>query len=495
MKTIIYCRKSSEDSKHQVLSIPSQESNLKELAERNNLVIHKTFHESMSAKQPGRPQFEAMIKLIKKNPGSTILVWKLDRLARNPVDDGIIKWLLQQSIIKCIMTPERNYYPEDNALIASVEFGMANQYVRDLSRNVKRGIKTKLENGGFPGQAPFGYINDRLNHTVIPDEKNKHWIPFIFKTYATGKYSIRSLTDLVYKKGLRTPSGKAYTKAHIHKILNNHFYYGTIVYNEQHYDGAHTPLISKKLFFHLQEILKSPNRPRPIKRFYPLRGFLRCAECGCAYTADTKKDYVYYYCTNGKNICSQHQTYLRKEKINRLIAKTLKNIKFDKETIEIASLAYKEKYLNNPVLKDTQKKTLINKLNNVQIKINNLIEIISNDPDMKDAIKPKLNILETEKESIELEIKALNENKQLDPKITFEQTKKAFLRAYNASFDFIKANDEQKHELLNILLSNVELSNQKVQCFQFKQPYQLMAEAPKKLSFEGWLGDVDSNHD
>ena len=96
---ILYCRKSSEDSNRQVASIDSQKTNLAELAKRDNLTVSKTFTESMSAKQPGRPEFEKMIKLIEQHPGSVILVWKLDRLARNPVDEGKIKWLLQKKTI------------------------------------------------------------------------------------------------------------------------------------------------------------------------------------------------------------------------------------------------------------------------------------------------------------------------------------------------------------------------------------------------------------
>ena len=69
MKIIIYCRKSSEASDRQVASIDSQKDNLLELAKRDNLAVGKTFVESMSAKQPGRPEFEKMIKLMQKlNP-------------------------------------------------------------------------------------------------------------------------------------------------------------------------------------------------------------------------------------------------------------------------------------------------------------------------------------------------------------------------------------------------------------------------------------------
>lgn len=117
--------------------------------------------ESKSAKDPGRPIFNQMIERIHKGEASGILCWKLDRLARNPVDGGSISWLLQQNLIKQIRAFDRSYYPTDNVLMTSVEFGMANQFVRDLSQNTARGMKQKAENGWYPVQATLGYLNNR----------------------------------------------------------------------------------------------------------------------------------------------------------------------------------------------------------------------------------------------------------------------------------------------------------------------------------------------
>src|SRR6202042_1214471 len=100
------------DASRQILSIESQKSNMEELAKREKLSVDKIFIESMSAKQPGRPEFQKMTELIEKHPGVILFVWKLDRLARNPVDEGKIKWFLQNKTIAKIITPERIYLPE-----------------------------------------------------------------------------------------------------------------------------------------------------------------------------------------------------------------------------------------------------------------------------------------------------------------------------------------------------------------------------------------------
>ena len=139
MKYVIYARKSSEEKTKQIQSVESQLMEMKRIAERENLQIVRIFREEMSAKKPGRPVFGEMIKFIEDKKADAILCWKLDRLARNPADEGMVKWLLQQGVIKKIKTNDRDYNPDDNVLLSSVEFGMANQYILDLSKNVKRG--------------------------------------------------------------------------------------------------------------------------------------------------------------------------------------------------------------------------------------------------------------------------------------------------------------------------------------------------------------------
>ena len=138
IKYFLYARKSSESEDRQVASIESQLDELKKLTAREGLAITDTLWESKSAKAPGRTVFNQMIERIYKGEAQGILCWKLDRLARNPVDGGNINWMLQQGVIQHIRTYEKSYYPTDNVLMMSVEFGMANQFLRDLSQNTKR---------------------------------------------------------------------------------------------------------------------------------------------------------------------------------------------------------------------------------------------------------------------------------------------------------------------------------------------------------------------
>lgn len=163
IRYFIYARKSSESEDKQVASVPSQIKELVDLAKQKNFDILDILTEEMSAKAPGRPVFNQMMEDIQHGKAQGVICWKLDRLARNPVDGGQIGWLLQQSIIKHIQTYQREYFPTDNVLMMNLEFGMANQFVIDLSVNTKRGMRNKVNEGWYPHKPPLGYVNNKYN--------------------------------------------------------------------------------------------------------------------------------------------------------------------------------------------------------------------------------------------------------------------------------------------------------------------------------------------
>ena len=119
---LIYCRKSEESEDRQIQSIADQIRILTELAESKGLKIEQVFTESRSAKAPGRPIFNELVSLIEdRDDIAGLLCWRLNRLFRNPADEGKIRWLLQSGKIIEILTPHKTYQEVDADFTMAVE--------------------------------------------------------------------------------------------------------------------------------------------------------------------------------------------------------------------------------------------------------------------------------------------------------------------------------------------------------------------------------------
>lgn len=480
MKYIIYARKSTESEDRQALSINSQIEEMRQLAEKENLKVVKIFQESKSAKLPGREIFGEMIEFIKSGKAEAILCWKIDRLSRNPVDEGLIKWMLQNETIKQIKTYDRDYNPEDNVLLASIEFSMANQYIRDLSNNVKRGNRAKLENGGWPGKAPIGYLNNKADRSIYVDKKRAPFIQKIFELYSTGSYSLKEVTDKMYDLGFRSKAGYKIHKSNIHKILTNPFYCGIMMKQGKFYPGRHEAVISKLIFDNAQSVLLGKNHSKKQKLFFPYRGFLRCGTCGCALTASLKKGHQYYYCTNGKQLCEEHKSYLRAEYLEGIVATVFDELKFDEEIIEIAYQASKEKIRTGKNFQENARQNLLKQLDFVRSKQSKLLDSHLSNLITDEVYKSKMAELNNEAIALETQLKKLG-GVSSDPFSTLEQTKKVFLEAARAKKDFLSSNPTEKRKVVENLLWNLTIENRELAQVSYKQPYQVLANSPKNL--------------
>ena len=312
MKYFLYARKSTDTEDKQVLSIEAQLAELRAIAKRDGLDVVEEFVEKRSAKTPGRPVFEEMMRRVEKGEASGIVCWKIDRLSRNPVDSGRISWLLQQGTIAKIITHDRAYLPHDNVLLMSVEFGMANQFIRDLSSNVKRGLRAKVKNGEFPSTAPVGYLNDVRAKTIVIDRKKSKVIRAAFELYAKGNSRLEDVSNFLFDNGVRSFGGLPFHKDRVKFILTNPFYVGLFKYGGEIHEGRHTPIIEKRLFGKVQKVIVDRGHPQKAGvEPKALCGLLYCAECGCMITAEVQKGHTYYRCTKKKGACSQ--PYAREE--------------------------------------------------------------------------------------------------------------------------------------------------------------------------------------
>ncbi len=342
-KIAIYARKSTESEDRQVLSLDSQVTELKSFARTEGFEIVRVLTESQSAKAPGRPIFNRMMADVQKGKYDGILCWKLDRLARNPIDGGSIIWALEERKLEAIHTPQRSFQNTGNDKFwMNLEFGMSKKYVDDLSDNVKRGQKAKLEMGWIPGRPPLGYLNEKESRTIVRDPERFPLIRKMWDMMLTGEYTPNAIVNIATDEwGLRTRKHKRFGGgpvgySEIYRILTNPFYYGIIVRKGEFYKGAHEPMITKSEFDKVQYLLHRGSNKRPKRFSFPYTGMIRCGECGASITAEHRinrygRHYIYYHCTKRKRTVRCSQQYIQEKDLELQMSAFLQSITISKD--------------------------------------------------------------------------------------------------------------------------------------------------------------------
>ena len=316
MRYIAYCRKSTDEKDRQVLSIDGQISELKEFALREKLQIIDFVVESKTAKEPGREKFADVLKRIEKGEADGILSWHPDRLARNSIDGGRVIYLLDIGKLCDLKFPTFWFdnTPQGKFML-NIAFGQSKYYVDNLSENVKRGIREKLRRGIWPKKAPLGYFNDLKFKTIEVDLEKSKIVKKVFEKFSQGNVSYSEIARIMFKGGISRKGGEVLKVDQIKNMLSNQFYIGTFLFSGELHKGSHKTFISKTLFNNVQKQMERLSRPRVKGHNFPFTGFIKCAECGSAITAEThlktykrtnrKVVYNYYRCTKSLGSCGQ----------------------------------------------------------------------------------------------------------------------------------------------------------------------------------------------
>lgn len=476
---VIYCRKSSESEERQVLSIESQIKELDELAKRLNLPIAEVLTESRSAKYPGRPIFNQLMEQVSKREITGIVSWKLDRLARNPIDGAALIWAVDQGNLQEIITPTSNHRNNSSdKFLMQIEFGIAKKYVDDLSDNVRRGIRMKLDKGWLPGLAPLGYLNEPRERTIVPDPDRFGIVRTMWNMLLQGKPPFQIHRMAAESYGLRTPSrrqrgGKPLCLASVYRIFTNPFYYGVIRRNSVDFQGKHEPMITEGEFWKAQEILGQKGLPRPKTYQFPFTGLIRCGECGGAITAESKVNrygshYVYYHCTKKNRTVKCGQRSVRGEELEYQIVRILESIRVPKKILDIALHHIEQEEAEEQQTKFARIESLKSAQGECVRKLGTLNQM-------------RLRELIDDQEYLKEKQKLLNEKIKLDQNLgptsehsnPWERTKEVFAIANQIIERFEKGTPQEKRALLKGIGSNFFLMDKKLSV-QIEKPFVLI---------------------
>ena len=316
----LYARKSTESDEKQALSIDSQINEMKQIADRLHLNIVCVKQESHSAKASGkRPVFAEIIQEITDEKYDGILTWAPDRLSRNAGDLGSLVDLMDQQKLIHIQTYGQTFSNSPNEkFLLMILCSQAKLENDNKSINVKRGMRARCEMGLWPCRPPTGYTKSKLKEqkcVSVIDSDRAPIIKQMFEKVGIDGWSGRKLHQwLMHDIDFRTEFNKHLSLGNLYRILQNHFYYGRFEYPKNSgnwYDGAHNPIIDKRLFDIVQEQINSQTfEPRAMKKEFAFTRIMKCGSCGSGITADEKfknlKDggvnrYVYYRCCRSRD--------------------------------------------------------------------------------------------------------------------------------------------------------------------------------------------------
>jgi site-specific DNA recombinase len=341
-KVIIYARVSSKEQEAEGYSIPAQLKALHEYASKHNYLIVEEFKDIETAKKAGRTQFNKMLVFVKENSAiKHILVEKTDRLLRNLSDYALLDHLIIGSNLTIHLVKENDILSKNSRSGEKLMFGiktlLAKNHIDNLAEEVSKGMTEKAAQGGYPSGAPYGYVNVREHgkSLIRIDPQTAPFVKKMFELYATGSYSLLSLRKKMLADGMVYKNGKNFFTSKVEKILKNEFYTGVFYWKAKRYDNAyHEPIVSRELFQQVQTILRRPYKSKSRKGLFPYSNLFSCGVCGCALTAEVKKEkYIYYHCTGYKGNCKQ--PYLKQEVLEQHFESLLGTIRITDDVQEI----------------------------------------------------------------------------------------------------------------------------------------------------------------
>ena len=419
MKAVIYARYSSDNQREE--SIEGQLRECTAYCVKNDITILRTYIDrALSAKTDNRPDFQRMVKDSAKGLFDVVIVWKLDRFARNRYDSAHYKAQLRKYGVKVLSATENISEGPEGIILESMLEGMAEYYSAELSEKVIRGhtenaLKCKY-NGGTP---TFGYVIDKDMQYQL-DPRTAPVVLEIFTRYDQGA-TMKEIMEEMRQKGVTTVRGKKIDLNFMARLLKNRKYIGEYSYREIVTPGGIPAIVPQDLFDRVQKRLAA-NRKAPARHKaeddYLLTTKLFCGTCGAMMvgesgTSHTGTVHHYYKCVSVKKKRTEcHKKSVRKEWIEDLaVSETMRLVMDDKAIEAIVSM-----------LMDLQDRENVNlplyeqQLQETDTAIQNLLNAIQQGILTK-STKGRLEELEATKEELETKIAC---EKLAKPKVSAE---------------------------------------------------------------------------
>jgi site-specific DNA recombinase len=331
---VAYIRVSTARQGARGVSLQEQRDAIERYALSRGFKITQWFEERETAAKCGRPVFAEMIRVLEKGRSEGVIVHKVDRSVRNLSDWVALGRLADDGLIELHFVSESlDFRSRGGRLAADIQAVIASDYIRNLREEIKKGFYGRVKQGLYPIRAPLGYLDCGAGKPKALDPKKAPIIRELFELYGTGRYSLQTLRDELFRRGLRNLAGGRVSRNGLSTILNNPFYMGVIRLRKsgEVFQGIHEPMISTALFERVQRVLQGKCIPKALGHEFLFSRLFKCRTCGYSLVGEQQKGHVYYRC----HMPTCVRTSVKEEVIEATVLERLTHLEFSEEVPEI----------------------------------------------------------------------------------------------------------------------------------------------------------------
>jgi len=400
-KAVIYARYSSHNQREE--SIEGQIRECKRFAEQNGfVVIGEYIDRALSGKTDNRADFQRMIRDSEKGHFQAVLMYTLDRFARNRYDSATYKAKLKRNGVRVYYA--KQYIPDEpeGIILESVLEGYAEYYSENLSRNIKRGLTENALAGKVNGGTlPLGYkIGPDRRYEIDP--AGAKIVREVFELYAEGM-SMIDIIKYCNEQGYRTTRNKPFNKNSLRVVLENDKYIGVYRYGDVVLNDVIPPIISKEMFQKVKEMVEHNRIARAKNKAideYLLTTKVFCGHCGAYLVGESGRArngniYHYYKCAHRKHegTCDkkpERKKWLEEVIVRFTVMEVLTDERIDMISTKVIELLEKEN-AEESIINDLQ-----SGLKDVEKRIKNMLDLMEQGI-VTESTKSRLLELESQK--------------------------------------------------------------------------------------------------
>ena len=360
-----------------------------------------------------RVNFQEMLIDSAKHQWQIVVVWKLDRFARNREDSAVSKMKLRRNGVRVESATEAISNSPEGIILESVLEGIAEYYSADLSQKITRGMREcALKCNSTGGTIPLGYKIE--NHKWVVDEETAPLVREAFEMYTNGE-KLSTIANMFNSRGCKTSRGVPFNRSSFKTMFKNQRYIGIYKYKDIEIEGGIPAIIDKELFEKANR--KTQENAHGAGRFkakadYLLSGKLYCGHCGYGMVGESARSkggklYYYYICPSVKSHRGCDKRRVSKDWIENAVLQDalelLTDEMIDKMATMAVDLAEKEMRENSHI------PLLNNRLKETNQTISNLLKAIEKGV-TSDIVIERIDTLTEEKKALERQLEEEKKN-------------------------------------------------------------------------------------